>query len=100
MQLLEVDQRIVDTAAREHMRYGQLAVDAFDSWVLRKVPEAATAYDRAERRLDIATEHLEEAGLPGTVAADQADLVPGHDGEAGALDDIAAAHLHRHITNL
>ena len=47
-----------------------------------------------------AAQHLEQAGLAGAVAADQADLVAGADREAGALEDDGAAHLDGELADL
>ena len=80
----------------QHVGDGRAAVEhAGDARVLRQVAEAALAHDPAGGRLGLAAEHLEQAGLAGAVAADEADLVPGHDGEVGRLDDEPAADLHR-----
>ena len=50
---------------------------AGDARVLRQVAEAALAHDLAAGRLERAAEHPEQAGLAGTVAPDEADLVAG-----------------------
>ena len=52
------------------------------------------------RRLGLAAEHLEQAGLAGAVAADEADLVAGHDGERRVVDDEPTTHLHRESLHL
>ena len=73
---------------------------AGDARVLRQVAEAALADDPPERRLDLAAEDPEQARLAGAVAADEADLVAGDDGEAGVVDDEPPADLHRDIAHL
>ena len=100
-QLLDPLELVVDAAARQHVGDGGAALeDAVDARILRQVAEAALADDLPGRRLDGAAEHLEQAGLAGAVAADDADLVAGHDGEAGRLDDEPAADLHRETLRL
>ena len=86
---------------------GGAAVEhAGDARILRQVAEAALAQHLPGGRFDLAAEHPEQAGLAGAVAADEADLVAGHDGEAGRLDDEPTADLHReplrlqHLTRL
>ena len=53
--------------------------------------------DDAARRLDLAGEHFEQAGLAGAVAADQADLVPVAQQEAAVFDDSAGGDFHGEI---
>ena len=65
-----------------------------------QVAEAALAHDPAGDGLGLAAEDLEQAGLAGAVATDEADLVPGHDGEVGRLDDEPTADLHRETLRL
>ena len=84
-----------------HVGDGRAAVEhAGDARVLRQVAEAALADDAPGRRLGLAAEDAEQAGLAGAVAADEADLVAGHDGEVGRLDDEPAADLHRESLRL
>src|SRR5262245_31063227 len=47
-----------------------------------------------------ATEHAQQARLPGAVAADETDLVAGADGEADVLDEETPGDLDREATNL
>ena len=79
---------------------GGVLVDAVEPGVLRQVAEAAGPVDEARRGVGRAAQHLEQAGLAGAVATDQADLVPGADGEAGTLEDEGAADLHRELADL
>ena len=93
-QLLEAGEVVVDVATREHVRDGGASVvHAGDPWILRQVSEATLAHDFATRRLGFTAEHLEQARLARTVPADEADLVLGHHGERGVLDDEAATDL-------
>ena len=79
------DQLLVDAPAGQHVGDRRAPVEhAVDARVLRQVAEAAVAHDLAAGRLDRAAEHPEQARLAGAVAADEADLVPRHDGERGA----------------
>ena len=79
---------------------GATVEHAGDARVLRQVPEGALADDPTGGRLGLATEDAEQAGLAGAVAADEADLVAGHHGEVGRLDDEPAADLDRETLRL
>ena len=65
-----------------------------DSRILGQVTEPAFADHPPRSRLGMAAEDPEQAGLAGTVAPDEADLVLGHDREVGPLDDEAATDRH------
>src|SRR3954449_11652572 len=81
-QLLQTDHLLVDASAAEHMGDGRAAVEhAGDARVLRQVSEATLAHDLPPGRLERTTEHPEQRGLTGTVAAHQTDLVARHHGE-------------------
>ena len=100
-QLLDPFELFVDAAARQHVGHGGAAVeDARDAGILGQVAEPALARHAPGGRFDGATEHPEQARLAGAVAADDADLVAGHDGEAGRLDNESAADLHRELLRL
>ena len=100
-ELLDPFQLLVDAAARQHVGHGGAAVeDTCDAGILWQVAEPALADHPPGGRFDGAAEHPEQARLAGTVAADDADLVAGHDGEAGRLDDESAADLHRELLRL
>ena len=100
-QLLDPDQLLVDAATRQHVGDGGAPVeDTGDARILRQVAEPTLADDLAGGRFDRATEHAEQAGLAGAVAPDEADLVAGHDGEAGRLDDESTTDLHRELLHL
>ena len=75
-------------------------VDAVEPGVLRQVAEPAAAVHDPGVRVGRAAEHLQQAGLAGAVAADQADLVAGAHREAGAFEDDVAAHLDRELPDL
>ena len=100
-QLLDAHQLVVDAAARQHVGDGGARlVRRVDARVLRQVAEAALAHDRATGRLGGAAEHLEQRGLAGAVAADDAHLVAGHHGEGGVGDDEPTTHFHRECLRL
>jgi hypothetical protein len=81
--------------------HGRAAVeDTRDAGVLGQVAEPSLADHPPGGRFDCAAEHSEQARLAGTVAPDDPDLVAGHDGEAGRLDDEPAADLHRELLRL
>ena len=95
-QLLDPDDLVVDALAGQDVGDAGATVEvAVDLRILREVTEAALAQHLAGRGLVGAAEHLEQAGLAGTVAADDADLVAGHDGEAGAVDQQPPSHFDR-----
>ena len=95
-QLLDALELGVDAAPGQDVGDGGATVeDAGDARVLRQVAERALADDPPGRRLGLAAEHAEQARLAGAVAPDEADLVAGHDGEVGRLDDEPAADLDR-----
>ena len=79
---------------------GAAVEDAGDARVLRQVAESALAQDLARDRLVGAAEHLEQAGLTGPVAADETDLVLGHDGEGRVFQETATADLQRKSRHL
>ena len=90
------DHLVVDAAAGQHVGDAAATVErGVDLRVLGQVAEAALAHHPAGLRLGGAAEHLEQAGLAGAVAADDAHLVAGHHGEAGGVDDESAPHFHR-----
>ena len=62
--------------------------------------EAAGAVHDARRGVGGAAQHLQQAGLAGAVAADEADLVAGADREAGTLEHEGAADLDGELTDL
>ena len=100
-ELLDPFQLLVDAAARQHVGHGRTAVEhPCDAGILWQVPEPTLADHPPGGRFDGATEHPEQARLAGAVASDDADLVAGHDGEAGRLDDESAADLHRELLRL
>ena len=100
-QLLDALQLGVDAAPGEDVRHRGAAVQhAGDARVLRQVAERAPAHDAPGGRLGLPAEHAEQARLAGAVAADEADLVPGHDGEVGRLDHEPAADLDRESLGL
>ncbi len=71
-----------------------------DARVLWEVPERAVAVHDTCGRGRRAAEHAQQARLARTVATDETDLVASADGERGAFDDEAPAHLHRELTTL
>ncbi len=100
-QLLDADELVVDAPTGQHvLDRGARLRRTFDLRVLREVAEAALAEHLAGRRLGRAAEHLEQRGLAGTVPADDADLVTGHDGEGGVVDDESTTHFHRECLRL
>ena len=100
-QLLDAHHGLVEPPARQDVAHrGGGVVDAVEPRVLGQVAEAAGAvHDAGVGRLG-AAQHLEQAGLAGAVAADQADLVAGADREAGALEDDGATHLDGELADL
>src|SRR3546814_10051818 len=95
-QLLDAGHRLVEPAPGEdvaHRRGG--LVDAVELRVLGQVAEPAAAVDYAGEGRVGATEHLEQAGLAGAVAAHEADLVAGADSEADPVEDDGAADFDR-----
>ncbi len=95
-QLLDADHLVVDAAAGQHVGDAAAAVEGgVDLGVLRQVPEAALAHHPAGLGFGRAAEHLEQAGLAGAVAADDAHLVARHHREAGGVDDESSPHFHR-----
>ena len=100
-QLLDALDLGVDAAPRQDVGDGGAPVEhAGDARVLRQVAEGALADDPPGGRLGLAAEHAEQARLAGAVAADEADLVAGHHGEVGRLDDEPAADLDRESLRL
>ncbi len=82
-ELLDPFQLLVDAAAGQHVGHGGAAVEnASDAGILRQVAEPALADHPPGGRVDGAAQNTEQARLAGAVAADDADLVAGHDGEA------------------
>src|SRR5579862_9698053 len=80
--------------ARRLYLYGQPAR------VLGEEPEPAGHFGVARRRDQFATEYFEQAGLPCTVAAHQADLVPGAQAERRTRQHGAPAYLHAQFLGL
>jgi len=100
-QLLDPLPVLVDPATGQHVGHRRASVEhAGDAGVLREVAEAALAHDLAARGRVRAAEHPKQAGLAGTVAPDQTDLVLGHDGERRVLEQEAATHLDRESRHL
>ena len=100
-QLLDALDLGVDAAPGQDVGDGGAPVEhAGDARILRQVAEGALADDPPGGRLGLAAEHAEQARLAGAVAADEADLVAGHHGEVGRLDDEPAADLHRESLRL
>ena len=94
-QLLDALDLVVDATAREHVGDRRAGVSGrIDPRILGQVAEPALADHPSRGRLGVAAEDAEQAGLAGAVAPDEADLVLGHDGEVGPLDDEAAANRH------
>ena len=94
-QLLDALDLGVDAAPGEHVGDRGAGVGGrVDPRVLGQVAEAALADHPPGGRLGLTAEDAEQAGLAGAVAADEADLVLGHDREVGPLDDEAAADRH------
>ena len=78
---------------------GAAVEDAGDARVLRQVAESALRRILPGRLVG-AAEHLEQAGLTGPVAADETDLVHGHDGEGRVFQETATADLQRKSRHL
>ena len=94
-QLLDALDLGVDAAPGQHVGDGGAGVGGgVDPRVLGQVAETALADHPSGGRLGVTAEHPEQARLAGAVAADEADLVLGHDREVGPLDDEAAADRH------
>src|SRR3546814_12154162 len=66
---------------------GSLLTDPADGVL---AAERAAQLDAAEVGLQLAADHLQQGGLAGPVAADQADMVTGRDGRAGVVEQDAA----------
>ena len=100
-QLLESNQLLVDASTRQHVRDGGSPIEhSGDTRILRQVAEPALAQDLAARRFERSAEDSKERGLAGAVATDQTDLVAGHHGERGAVDDLATTNFHRERLDL
>ncbi len=100
-QLLEPDAGLVQLPPGEHM--GQpcrLYLDRQPARVLGQEPEPAGHLRVARRRDQFTTEHFEQAGLAGTVAPHQADLVPGTQAERRTRQHGAPAYLHAQFLGL
>ena len=76
-----------DPVAREHLGVA-------GARVLRQVADRARRRDRAARREGLAGEDPGQRGLPGAVAADQADAVAGRDPEGDVVHQQARTGAH------
>ena len=93
-QLLEPVGGLVEPPARQHVGQAVGVVGhGVLAGVLRQVAGVAGRWHPG--LVGQAPQHLEQRGLAGAVAAHEADLVTGAQGEGGALDDEGAADLHR-----
>jgi hypothetical protein len=100
-ELFEPRRHLVEAARLEHVRQrGPLVVGAVPTRVLPKVPDGSPPDDAARRRGGLAGEDLQQARLPRSVSADNADLVAGANGEREALEDRPAGDLHREIADV
>jgi hypothetical protein len=94
-QLLDAHHGLVEPPARQDVLHrGAPVEDAGDPRVLRQVAEGARTQHAARHRGRSAAQHPQQARLAGAVAADQAHLVAGADGEGGARHDQAPPDLH------
>ena len=95
-ELLDANDLVVDPSPRQHVGHAGTTVEGrVDLGVLREIAEPALAEHVAGLWFVGAAEHLEQAGLAGAVASDDAHLVPGHHGEAGSVDEESTTHFHR-----
>ena len=100
-ELLEPDDRVVEPAPGEHVgQAGGVVGDRVELRVLRQVAEGAGVVHDARVGRGGAAEDPQQGGLAGAVAADEADLVAGADGEAGVLHEETAAHFDREPADL
>jgi len=91
----------VEAPAREDVTDGGGAVvDTVDLRVLREVAQPAGAVHHAGKGVGVATQHLQEARLPGAVPTHEAHFVAGADGEADAVHDDGATHLNSELADL
>ena len=102
-ELLETHDGVVERAPRQHVaergrRRPRAAMPR--PWVLGEIAEGTTAADRAAGRRRLAAQHLQQAGLAGTVATDQADLLAGAHDQRGVLDHGTPTHLDGQLAGL
>ncbi len=71
-----------------------------DARVLGEVSQRALTMDDTTGSRSRTSEHAKQAGLAGTVATDEPDLVASAHGERGAFDDKAPADFHRELAGL
>ncbi len=100
-ELLDAHDCLVEAAPRQDVRQrGDAVEEPGDARVLWEVAQAALPVDDASRRGCGTAEHAEQAGLAGTVAAHEADLVAGAHGERGAFEHEAPTDLHGELAGL
>ena len=100
-ELLHPVERLVEAPSGQHVvQRGDVVGDAVQPRVLRQVAEAALHVDDAALGLRRPAQHLQQAGLPGAVAADQADLVLGAHRERHALHERDPADLDGNVPDL
>ena len=100
-ELLDALELGVDAAPGQDVGDRGAAVEhSGDAGILRQVAERAGVDHATRGRLDLTAQHPEQARLARPVAADQPDLVPGHDGEVGRPDDEPATDLYRESLGL
>ncbi len=86
--------------AQDVLEAGPFMVGSLPPRILPQVPDGAAADDRARRGWLLPRQDPERAGLPGAVAPDHADLVPGSQVERETLEHGAAGDLDRQISSL
>ncbi len=88
----DAQQRVVEPpAAEDALDGGDVVGDLVEAGVLREVAEAAGDMHHAGLGLGAAAQHPQQAGLAGTVAADEADLVARRTENEAPLDDEVAS---------
>ena len=79
----------VQAAARQDVRKRAVGGFCARPRILRDVAKCAAAQHEAGRGVVLAGQHLEQARLARAIAADEPDLVPGVDSEAGVGEHAA-----------
>src|SRR4249920_3088322 len=99
--LLEPARQIHQVARGEDvLQPGDVIVGAVLARVLPQIPDRTRSGDGAAQGQVLSAEHLQQAGLPGAVAADDAHLVAGAQREAEVADYRLAADLHGQVSNV
>ena len=70
-------------------------VNTGDAWILGKVAKPTLTHDLAGDGFSLATENFEQRRLSRSVTTNESNLVLGHDGERGVLDNETTTNLDR-----